>query len=111
MGRLRAVALTGAIVLGAGVPSVAGAGDVPASSYLVALRPAAGDSDVFAWRRAAGGSTAVVAVNFTAAERRIRVPRGDAVRAVAGTHLDPPAPDADGGLTLRPFEGVILTSG
>jgi alpha-glucosidase len=71
----------------------------------------AGDSDVFAWRRAAGGSTAVVAVNFAAAERRIRVPRGDAVRAVAGTHLDPPAPDADGGLTLRPFEGVILTSG
>jgi hypothetical protein len=52
-----------------------------------------------------------VAVNFAAAERRIRVPRGDAVRAVAGTHLDPPAPDADGGLTLRPFEGVILTSG
>jgi hypothetical protein len=51
-----------------------------------------------------------VAVNFAGVERSVRLLRVDAVRAVAGTHLDPPVPDADGGLTLRPFEGVILTS-
>ena len=32
-----------------------------------------------------------------------------AIRAAAGTHLDPPIPGADGVLTLRPLEGVILT--
>jgi alpha-glucosidase len=70
-----------------------------------------GAPDVLAWRRVAGGSGVVVAVNFANAPRRIAVPGRDATRAVAGTHRDPPAPDADGVITLRPFEGVILTSG
>ena len=70
-----------------------------------------GAPDVFAWRRASGESRVVVAVNFAAAERRIALPRADAIRPIAGTHLDPPAPDPSGGLTLRPLEGVILTSG
>jgi alpha-glucosidase len=70
-----------------------------------------GVPDVFAWRRLAGDSRAVVAVNFANEERRIRLPEADAARACAGTHLDPPSPDAGGLLTLRPFEGVILTSG
>ena len=49
MGRLRAVALAGAIVLGGTVPSVVQAdGGGPASTYLVALKPLAGDSGVFA---------------------------------------------------------------
>jgi alpha-glucosidase len=70
-----------------------------------------GVPDVFAWRRLAGDSRAVVAVNFANEERRIRIPGPDAARACAGTHLDPPSPDAGGLLMLRPFEGVILTSG
>ncbi|HEV8623778.1 MAG TPA: S8 family peptidase [Acidimicrobiia bacterium] len=49
MRRLRAVALTGAILLGPAVPSVVQAdGHAPGSTYLVALRPLAGDSGVFA---------------------------------------------------------------
>ena len=52
MRRLRAVALTGAVVLGLAAPSVVEADGAPASTYLVALRPAAGDSDTFAARRA-----------------------------------------------------------
>ena len=52
MGRLRALALTGAMVLGPAVPSAAHADGAPASSYVVSLRPAAGDADTFAARRA-----------------------------------------------------------
>jgi alpha-glucosidase len=69
----------------------------------------AGAPDVLAWRRAIDGSQAIGVVNFAAAERRAAVPWPDAVRAAAGTHLDPPIPAADGVLTLRPLEGVILT--
>jgi alpha-glucosidase len=68
-----------------------------------------GDADVFAWRRAAQESSAVVAVNFALEDRQITVPVADVGHAVAGTHLDPPSPDASGRLTLRPLEGVILT--
>jgi alpha-glucosidase len=71
----------------------------------------AGVPDVFAWRRVAGDSRAVVAVNFANEQRRIRVPDPEAARACVGTHLDPRSPDADGLLILRPLEGVILTSG
>ena len=52
MRRLRAVALTGAIFVGLAVPSVVDAGGAPASTWIVALRPAAGDSDTFAALRA-----------------------------------------------------------
>ncbi len=52
MRRLRGVALTGAMLLGLSVPSVVSAGGAPESTYLVALRPAAGDSDTFAALRA-----------------------------------------------------------
>ena len=49
MRRLRAVALTGAVLLGGAVPSVVQAdGAAPASTYLVALKPLAGDSGLFA---------------------------------------------------------------
>jgi alpha-glucosidase len=68
----------------------------------------AGAPDVFAWRRAAGDSAAVVLVNFALAERRLSVPRLGVGRAIAGTHLDPPTPDGEGRLVLRPLEGVIL---
>ena len=71
----------------------------------------AGEDDVFAWRRVAPGSRAVVAVNFAGVDCRIRLPAGEARRVVAGTHLDPPAPDGDGVVTLRPFEGLILADG
>jgi alpha-glucosidase len=71
----------------------------------------AGAVDVFAWRRVAGRSRAIVAVNFAAEDRRIRLPAGEARRVVAGTHLDPPSPDADDVVSLRPFEGVILAEG
>jgi alpha-glucosidase len=67
-----------------------------------------GDPDVFAWRRTAEGSSAVVAVNFALEARTIAVPASNAVRAVAATHLDPPTPDAAGRLALRPLEGVVL---
>jgi subtilisin family serine protease len=49
--RLRAVAVCGAVVLGPALPSVAQAAAAPESAYVVSLRPAAGDSDVFAARR------------------------------------------------------------
>ena len=68
-----------------------------------------GVPDVLAWRRAIDGSQAIVLVNFAGAERRVVVPWPAAVRAAAGTHLDPPVPAADAALTLRPLEGVILT--
>jgi subtilisin len=48
VGRLRAAALTGAVLLGAGLPSVAHADRVPDATYIVALRPAAGNAAVFA---------------------------------------------------------------
>ena len=50
----------------------------------------AGEPDVLAWRRATDGSQAIGLVNFAGAERRVVVPWPDAVRAAAGTHLDPP---------------------
>jgi alpha-glucosidase len=68
----------------------------------------AGAPDVLAWRRSAAGSTVVVVVNFALADRQVTVAWPDASRALAGTHLDPPAPDADGRLTLRPLEAVFL---
>ena len=71
----------------------------------------AGEEDVFAWRRVAPGSRVVIAVNFAGVDHRIRLPAGEARRVVAGTHLDPPAPDGDGVVTLRPFEGLILADG
>jgi hypothetical protein len=46
--RLRAVAMTGAVLLGAAVPSVVDAAGASETSYLVALQPAAGDSSAFA---------------------------------------------------------------
>jgi subtilisin len=52
VGRLRALALIGATILGPAVPSAAHADRAPAPSYIVALRPAAGDSDAFAALRA-----------------------------------------------------------
>jgi alpha-glucosidase len=64
--------------------------------------------DVFAWRRVARDSAAVVVVNFALAERRISLPAGAASRPLAGTHRDPPSPAADGGLTLRPLEAIFL---
>ena len=68
----------------------------------------AGAPDVLAWRRATDRSSAVILVNFATEERRVVAPWPDAARAVAGTHLDPPSPDRDGRLLLRPLEGVIL---
>jgi alpha-glucosidase len=70
----------------------------------------AGAADVFAWRRTAGSSTAVVLVNFALAERRLTLPPSAMGRAIAGTHLDPASPDKDGTLVLRPLEGVILAA-
>jgi alpha-glucosidase len=67
-----------------------------------------GDPDVFAWRRATEGSSAIVTVNFALEDREIAMPAADAVHALVGTHLDPPAPDARGRLVLRPLEGVVL---
>ncbi|HEX5015577.1 MAG TPA: alpha-glucosidase [Candidatus Limnocylindrales bacterium] len=67
-----------------------------------------GSPDVFAWRRVAGDSVAVVLVNFALDERRVRLPAGAPPRPIAGSHLDPAAPDVDGGLRLRPLEAVIL---
>ena len=52
MRRLRALALTGAMILGPAVPTAAHADSARASSWIVALRPAAGDSDAFAALRA-----------------------------------------------------------
>jgi subtilisin family serine protease len=46
------VALTGALLLGPAVPSAAHATGAPEATFLVALRPAAGDSDSFAALRA-----------------------------------------------------------
>jgi len=68
-----------------------------------------GAADVLAWRRATGRSLAIGLVNFAASERRVVVPLPDGVRVAAGTHLEPAVLGADGVLTLRPFEGVILT--
>ena len=53
MARLRALALAGAMVLGPAVPATAHPEDAPAASYIVSLRPGAGDPDVFAARAAA----------------------------------------------------------
>ncbi|HEY4409303.1 MAG TPA: S8 family serine peptidase [Acidimicrobiia bacterium] len=52
MGRLRVLALIGATILGPGLPATVQAEDAPAATYVVALRPAAGDSGVFAARMA-----------------------------------------------------------
>jgi subtilisin len=52
VGRLRAVALTGAIILGPAMPTAVHAEGAPRSTWIVALRPEAGDSAVFAARRA-----------------------------------------------------------
>jgi len=52
VGRLRALVLAGAMVLGPIVPATARADGAPAASYIVALRPTAGDADVFAARQA-----------------------------------------------------------
>ncbi len=48
MHRLRAVALTGAVLIGASIPSVTQAGGAPESTYIVSLRPLAGSSLDFA---------------------------------------------------------------
>jgi alpha-glucosidase len=71
----------------------------------------AGEPDVFAWRRATDGSTAVVAVNFAAEARTIALPVPAGELTVVGTHLDPPRPGPDGRVRLRPFEAVIVAGG
>ena len=48
MRRLRAVALTGAVLLGTSIPSITQADGAPASTYIVSLRPLAGFSGDFA---------------------------------------------------------------
>jgi alpha-glucosidase len=70
-----------------------------------------GVPDVFAWRRVAGPSRAVVAVNFAGADREITIPLPSEPRQIVGTHLEPAAPTADGRLRLRAFEGVIVAGG
>jgi len=52
MGPLRALALTGAMLIGPAVPSAAHAAGLGEATYVVALRPAAGDADTFAALRA-----------------------------------------------------------
>ncbi|MFL5769539.1 MAG: alpha-amylase family glycosyl hydrolase [Chloroflexota bacterium] len=70
-----------------------------------------GSPEVFAWRRAIDDESVVVVVNFATEGCRIVAPWADASHAVVGTHLSPPSPDADGRMSLRPLEGVILTAG
>jgi len=52
VGRLKALALIGATILGPAVPTTVHADVGPRSTWIVALRPAAGDSSVFAAVRA-----------------------------------------------------------
>jgi subtilisin len=52
VGRLRALALTGAMLTGPAVPATAHAAGAPAATWIVTFRPSAGDSDVFAARKA-----------------------------------------------------------
>jgi alpha-glucosidase len=70
----------------------------------------AGDPDVLAWTRECEGERLLVAVNFSPDERTIRP--GEIAPGswtpVVGTHLDPAGVAADGGLTLRADEAVIL---
>ncbi|HVW33404.1 MAG TPA: protease inhibitor I9 family protein, partial [Acidimicrobiia bacterium] len=52
MSRLRGMALVGAVLLGSGIPSVAQAGGASRQTYIVSLRPPAGDSGLFGARQA-----------------------------------------------------------
>ena len=68
------------------------------------------DTDVLAWSREAPDERVLVVVNFADAPRQTSVAsgRGGNYRPLAGSHLDPAAPAADGTLSLRPLEAVIL---
>ena len=68
------------------------------------------DADVLAWSREVPDERILVVVNFADAPRQTSVAsgRGGTYRPLAGSHLDPAAPAADGTLSLRPLEAVIL---
>jgi alpha-glucosidase len=72
-----------------------------------------GHDDVLCfWRTTPAEPPVFVAVNFSGSDTRITVPRTHrdrrvSVRTVAGTHLEPSSVAADGGLSLRPFEGIV----
>ena len=68
-----------------------------------------GPRDVLAWQREAPGELLLVVANFADAPRAIDMTGGDVTyRAIGGSHADPTAPAADGSLSLRPLEAVVL---
>lgn len=106
--------------------NVAALGDDPRSTLtlyrqLIALRRAepalhAGtwahveaERGVLAYERSAGGRRLLVALNFAADRRRVRLPSGAAaVNIVLSTELDRAGGEGGGALELRPREGLIL---
>jgi alpha-glucosidase len=79
-------------------------------------RIALDSEEVLAWTRSADDELLLVLLNFGTDERPVTIPGdlagGDiAWRPIAGTHLDPRVPDAEGAILLRGFEGVILYRG
>src|SRR3954452_19791017 len=73
-------------------------------------RVESGDRDVLAWTRGAGDERLLVLVNFVGETRRVdvRAAAGDGWTARVGTQREPAVVAADGVLTLRPDEAVIL---
>ncbi len=68
-----------------------------------------GTRDVLAWQREAPGQLLLIVANFADAPRAIDVAGDDATyTAIGGSHADPTAPGADGSLSLRPLEAVVL---
>ncbi len=68
--------------------------------------------DVLAYRRhGPGGSTALVVLGFADEPRELALPApaaGGSWRSALSTHDRPPTPSADGRLSLRPCEAVVL---
>jgi alpha-glucosidase len=69
-----------------------------------------GTRDVLAWSRDVPGERVLVVVNFADAQiqTNVAVGAGATYRVLAGSHLHPAAPGADGSLSLRPLEAVVL---
>lgn len=65
--------------------------------------------DCFVYLRQAGGEQALIALNFSDAPCTISIPAAQPHQVILSTHLDREEQVNLAAVTLRPFEGVILT--
>jgi alpha-glucosidase len=76
--------------------------------YGGSYQPLDADDDCFVYLRSAGDERCLVALNFTADQRRLSVPGAGAGRVIISTHMDREEEVSLSDLQLRSDEGIIV---